>query len=269
MLGILWNATTHNPQVSLMPAAFKLKSNEDYVIQLDAFQGPMDLLLHLIERQELPITSISLAQVTQQYLQYMGQMEKLRPDDISEFLVMAARLLYIKSAALLPRSEPDEEEEEEDPGEALARQLREYKLFKEKAAFLKELEARGMRTYVRLAPPPSMEKRLDPSGLDVDALLAALYEVLEEMNPPEPPIHSMAALSITIEDKLEELGERVKRGEPFRFKQILRQARSRNEIIVTFLAILEMIKQRQVKVVQPQPFDDILIEPLGEEEKPN
>ena len=245
-----------------MPSAFKLKSNENYVIQLEVFEGPMDLLLHLIEREELPITSISLAKVTQQYLDYMATLEKLRPDDIAEFLVMAARLLYIKSSALLPRPQPDDDEEEEDPGEALARQLREYKQFKERAAFLRELEARGLRTYVRLAPPPVLEKRLDPTGLNVGALLDALYEVLEEMNPPAPPVHNMAPLEITIDEKLEELGALVKQGKPFRFKQILRRARSRTEIIVTFLAVLEMIKQQQVRVMQPHPFDDILVEPL-------
>ncbi len=245
-----------------MPAPFKLKSNENYIIHLEAFEGPMDLLLHLIEREELPITAISLSRVTQQYLDYMAELEQLRPDDIAEFLVMAARLLYIKSTALLPRPEPEDEEEEEDPGEALARQLREYKRFKQKAAFLKELEARGLRTYVRLAPPPTMEKRLDPEGLSVDALLEALYEVLEELNPPEPPVHSIAPLEVTIEEKLVELSQRLSSGRPLRFKQVLRQARNRMEIIVTFLAVLELIKQRQVRVQQPRPFDDILIEPI-------
>jgi segregation and condensation protein A len=249
-----------------MPAAFKLKSNEDYLIHLEVFEGPMDLLLHLIEREELPITSVSLARVTRQYLDHMEELEQLRPDDIAEFLVMAARLLYIKSVALLPRPELDNEEEEEDPGEALARQLREYKRFKEKAAFLKELEARGLRTYVRLAPPPNMEKRLDPAGLDVDVLLQALYEVLEEMNPPQPPVHGMAPLEVTIDEKLNELQEMVRRGKPFRFKQMLRQARNRTEIIVTFLAMLELIKQGQVAVVQDHPFADILIEPIPEAE---
>ncbi len=246
-----------------MPAPFVLKSNQNYIIHLEAFEGPMDLLLHLIEREELPITAISLAKVTQQYLDYMAELEQLRPDDIAEFLVMAARLLYIKYAALLPRPEPEEEDEEEDPGEALARQLREYKRFKQKAAFLKELEVRGLRTFVRLAPPPVMEKRLDPEGLNVDVLLDALYEVLEELNPPEPPLHSIAPLEVTIEEKLEELGQRLKSGQPLRLKQLLRQARSRMEIIVTFLAVLELIKQQAVRVQQPRPFDDILIEPVS------
>ncbi len=251
--------------IAAMPAAFKLKSNENYIIQLEAFEGPMDLLLHLIEREELPITAISLSKVTQQYLDYMAQLEEQRPDDIAEFLVMAARLLYIKSVALLPRPEPEEDEEEEDPGEALARQLREYKRFKERAAFLKELEARGLRTYVRIAPPPTMEKRLDPAGLSVDVLLEALNQVLEELNPPQPPIHSMQALEVTIEERMTALSQQLRQGKPLRFKQILRQARSRMEIIVTFLAVLELIKQRQVRVHQPRPFDDILIEPLPPE----
>ncbi len=244
-----------------MTAPFRLRANENYIIHLESFEGPMDLLLHLIEREELPITAISLSAVTQQYLDYMAELEQLRPDDIAEFLVMAARLLYIKSMALLPRPEP-EEEEEEDPGEALARQLREYKRFKEKAAFLKELEARGMRTYVRLAPPPALERRLDPEGLSVDVLLDALYDVLEEMHPSPPPIHSIAPLEVTIEEKLAELTQRLRTGRPLRFKQVLRQARSRMEIIITFLAVLELIKQERVRVHQPRPFDDILIEPF-------
>ncbi len=246
----------------VMPSAFKLISNEDYVIHLDVFAGPMDLLLHLIEREELPIVSVSLAKITQQYLDYMAQLERLRPDDIAEFLVMAARLLYIKSVALLPRPETVDEDEEEDPGEALARQLREYRRFKEKAAFLKELEALGLHTYVRMASPPVLEKRLDGAGLDATALLDALYDVLAEMNPPQPPVHAMAAIEVSIEEKLQELGALVKLGQPFSFKQTLRSARSRTEIIVTFLAVLEMIKQRQIRVRQETPFSDILVEPL-------
>jgi len=222
----------------------------------------MDLLLHLIEREELPITSVSLTRVTRQYLDHMAGLEQLRPDDIAEFLVMAARLLYIKSVALLPRPELDDEEEEEDPGEALARQLREYKRFKERAAFLKELEASGLRTYVRLAPPPVMEKRLDPAGLDVDVLLQALYEVLEEMNPPQLPIHSMAPIEISIEEKLQQLQTLVDQGKPFHFKQVLRSARSRTEIIVTFLAVLELIKQQELTAVQDETFGEIVLLPV-------
>ncbi len=249
-----------------MPAPFKLKSNENYIIHLESFEGPMDLLLHLIEREELPITAISLSQVTQQYLDYMAELEQVRPDDIAAFLVMAARLLYIKSVALLPRPEPTEdEEEEEDPGEALARQLREYKRFKERAAFLRELEARGWRTYVRLAPPPTLEKRLDPESLSLDALVQALYDVLEEMNPTLPPIHHIAPLEVTIEEKITTLKQVLKKGGPVRFKHLLRRARDRMEIIVTFLAVLELIKQDQVRVTQPRPFDDILIEPIPDE----
>lgn len=243
-----------------MSDPFKLLRNDGYVVQLEIFQGPMDLLLHLIEKEELPITSVSLARVTEQYLEHLAQLEELQPDGIAEFLVMAARLLYIKSVALLPQVELEGEEEEEDPGEALARQLREYKRFKKKAGFLRELEESGKKSYVLTAPPPKLATRLDPEGLDAELLLAAVYEVLMELEAAPPPIHSIEPLKITVEDRVENLWERLRTGEVIRFRQYLTGARSRLEIIVSFIAVLEMIKQGMAVVQQSELFGDIVIE---------
>ncbi len=242
-----------------MPDPFKIRYTDNYVVQLEIFQGPMDLLLHLIEKEELPITSVSLARVTEQYLEYLNQLEEMQPDGIAEFLVMAARLLYIKSVALLPQVELEEEEEEEDPGEALARQLREYKRFKEKAGFLKELEESGQRSYVRTAPPPKLATRLDPEGLDAAVLLAAVYEVLMDLEAAPPPIHSIEPLEITVEERVENLWERLRTGEVVHFRHYLKNARSRMEIVVSFMAVLEMIKQGMATVQQSELFGDIVI----------
>lgn len=243
-----------------MSDPLKLRPPDNYVVHLEVFQGPMDLLLHLIEREELPITSISLSQVTEQYLDHMAQLEELRPDGIAEFLVMAARLLYIKSVALLPRVELEGEEEEEDPGEALARQLREYKRFKEKAGLLREIEESGRKSFVRLAPPPKLEFRLDPEGLDAQMLMNAVYEVLMELDAAPPPVHSIEPLEITIDDSIDDLRAQLRSHKVVRFSQFLGKARSRIQVLIGLLAVLEMIKQGEVLVHQEQLFGDILIE---------
>ncbi len=251
-----------------MSDPLNLRLTDNYVVQLEVFQGPMDLLLHLIEKEELPITSVSLAGVTAQYLEYLERLEELQPDGIAEFLVMAARLLYIKSVALLPQVEL-EDDEEEDPGEALARQLREYKRFKEKAGFLRELEESGQRSYVRTAPPPKLEARLDPEGLDAQLLMAAVYEVLMEMDAAPPPIHSIEPLKITVEERVEHLWERLRAEGVVRFRQYLSEAQSRTEIVVSFMAVLEMVKLGLAQVQQSELFGEIVIEGLPDATLPD
>ena len=247
-----------------MPEAFSLRPAHDYVVRLqvgehDRFEGPLDLLLHLIEREELPITSVSLTQVTSQYLQYLSALEELRPEGIAEFLVMATRLLYIKSQALLPTPQAEDEEEEEDPGEALARQLREYKRFKEKAALFTQLEADGRRSFVRVAPPPQIDKRLEPGMFDLTTLVQAVYDALQEVDAPPTPEGVVEPHKVTIADKIQELRELLDLGQSVRFRQLLGHRYSRVDVVVSFLAVLELIKQRQVQVEQSAPFGDIVI----------
>ena len=156
-----------------------------YRVRLPVFDGPLDLLLNLIEREELDITKIALALVADQYLAYLKQIEEAHPDNLADFLVVAAKLVLIKSEALLPRPNRPSSESELDVGKDLAEQLRLYKLFKGAANRLGQRQEQGLRTFVRLAPPPKIEPRLDLSDVDLDDLLAAVRLALE-IEPPAP-----------------------------------------------------------------------------------
>ncbi|MFN2167176.1 MAG: segregation and condensation protein A, partial [Anaerolineae bacterium] len=149
-----------------------------YQVSLPVFEGPLDLLLHLIERQELDITQVSLARVTNQYLDHLARISERNPDNLADFIVVAAKLLLIKSRVLLPRPPAPPASEEEDVGEDLVRQLIEYKRFKEAAHWLQEVEAQGLRSYVRLAAAPRLDPVIDLGDVSLDDLLAAVREVL-------------------------------------------------------------------------------------------
>ncbi len=242
-----------------MPPVWNLPS---YEIELPVFHGPLDLLLHLIEREELDISAVSLAQVTEQYLDYLSRLEELEAGVLADFLVIAARLILIKSRFLLPRPEvPEDEEEEEDPGEALARQLREYKRFKMVAEQLRDRERQGLRAYVRVASAPVVERRLDLGNVSLQDLLIAMQEVLAE-KPPAPADPVVQPLTITIHDKIMLAGRLLRERSVVRFRDLLDRATHRVEVAVTLLAVLELIKRQRIVVEQPQLFGDILIRPV-------
>ena len=150
--------------------------SQEYRIELPSFSGPFDLLLHLIERNEMDITAISLATVANQYLDQVNKIPGDKLDHLVDFLVIAARLLVIKSRALLPQipTELNDAEEEEDPAEMLARQLRIYSKFKSVAGFLRSCEEEGYRTYLRVAPPPLLDPSVDMTGISLETLSSAL-----------------------------------------------------------------------------------------------
>lgn len=236
-----------------------------YQVVLPVFEGPLDLLLHLIERQELDITQVSLAQVTNQYLDYLTRVSECNPDNLADFLVVAAKLLLIKSRALLPRPPtPPPEEEEED----LVRQLIEYKKFKEAARRLKELEERGLCSYVRLRGMPVLDRVVDLGDVGLGDLLAAVRQVLA-VRPPSPPVdEAVPPVLLTIADQMALIERETAGGRSVSFCRLLEQATGRVEIIVTLLALLEMIKQLRVRVYQDRLFGDILIVPRHDLEPP-
>ncbi len=231
-----------------------------YTVKLELFEGPMDLLLKLIERQELDITRLSLAVVADQYLMHLRLLEEAQPDAIADFLVVAARLLLLKSRVLLPRPPVLEgEEEEEDPGEQLARQLREYKRFKEVAQLLRQKGDSGLRAYPRLAPRPKMQRRTELEELSLADLLDGLRRALEAHPASAPVNHVVAPLVIRVEDKIEYILRLTRQRRQFSFRRLLASSASRIETIVSFLALLELIKRRQVHVCQDRLFGEILI----------
>ena len=238
---------------------------EKYQVTTNVYEGPLDLLLQLIERAELDITSLALAQVTDQYLEHIKLLENRDPEEVSAFLVIAARLIQIKSAALLPKQVvPSLNDEEEDPGEALARQLILYKRFKEIASNLREQEEQNLRTYLRLAPLDiKVEPTLDMSGITIEDLIQAARYALAN-KPSLTSLSKVVTMSrITIREKIYRILEVIKIKDSSTFKEMLSE-KNRVEIVVTFLALLELIKRHIVEAEQDQLFGDIQFRSAGE-----
>lgn len=229
-----------------------------YQIQLPVFEGPLDLLLHLVEREELDITTVALAQVTDQYLAYIAELERRQAGELAEFLVVAAKLLLIKSRALLPRP-PVLSPEEEDVGEDLVRQLQAYKRFKEIAKVLHERERQGLHSYVRVAPTPRLEPQLDTGNVSLNDLLIYVQEALDAL--PAPPVGEVVTpITVTISEQISRIEGQLAHRHQVRFREFLSEATSRVEIIVTLWAVLELVKQERARVRQEELFGEILIE---------
>jgi segregation and condensation protein A len=236
---------------------------ERYRVQLPVFEGPLDLLLSLIERQELDITRVSLAQVTDQYLAYLDALEHVRPEVLADFLVVAAKLILIKSEALLPRPRVVIVESDADAGDDLVEQLRLYRQFKAAAGQLRQREDDGLRTYIRIAPPARVESRLDMTGLGLTDLLAAVREALQVAAPPLSVDQVVPQRKVTIRGQMDLIRSRLRDQGRVLFQETLARAADRIEIAVTFLAILELIKQYEVAVYQDSLFGPIIIEPYS------
>ncbi|MBC7231775.1 MAG: segregation/condensation protein A [Chloroflexi bacterium] len=230
-----------------------------YRVKLEVFEGPLDLLLHLIERQELDITKISLAAVTDQYLEYICTPGRVSVDNLAEFLVVAAKLLLIKSRALLPAPPVVAEGEQEDVGDELARQLREYKAFKELALHLREREELGLRAYLRLSAPPRLERKLDLREVSLEELIAAARQAFALEPPPEPADAVVTPLTVTIADRIQYIDSLLVGKGILYFHDLLREAGSRPVMIITFLALLELLKAGRVQVQQERLFGEIVV----------
>ncbi|MTI79361.1 MAG: segregation/condensation protein A [Firmicutes bacterium] len=244
-----------------------------YTVRLPVFEGPMDLLLHLIEKNQVNIQDIPIASITEQYLEYLNTMKELDLEITSEFLVMASTLLAIKARTLLPKQrETDEEDNDEqgpDPREELVKRLLEYKKYKEAAGFLKERQQVHGKIYTR---PNSMDMYQslmtvpEPlAGVDMPILLEALQKVLNRATKVEPP--KVKAVEIRVQDKIAQVTRRLvlyPKGMPF--TSAFGKDASRAEIVVTFLAVLELLRVGQVELVQNYRFKEIIILPAKGED---
>lgn len=239
---------------------FTTNGAASFTVDTLMFEGPMDLLVQLIDRAELEITAISIAQVTDQFLNHIRSLAAIPAEEVSAFLVMAARLVQIKSEALLPRP-PRREPGEEDPGEDLARQLIEYKRYKQIATLLHKQERAGRRTYLRLAPPPKIEGQLDLSGIGVRELWYAALDVFSRAPDQEPLASVVARPKVTIRQKIRIIVRQIREFGRTRFSEILTGGRTKIEVVVSFLAMLELIKRKRVAATQVQLFGEIEILP--------
>jgi len=234
-----------------------------YLVNTSVYEGPLDLLLDLIEKAELDITRLALAQVTDQYLSYLKNLPDRDAAEVSAFLVIAAKLLQIKSEALLPRP-PVRDVGEEDPGEALAQQLILYKRFKMIAGWLLHQEESGAKTYLRLAAPPKIEGKLDLTGVSLSDLAFAAHSIFFT-SPDLPPLSNVVSIPLlTIREKIRSIITTLRAKERMTFRAILAENRSRVEIVVTFLALLELIKRRMIEASQENIFSDIEFHATGE-----
>jgi segregation and condensation protein A len=244
----------------ILPMTFSTASHQisNYSVETPVYEGPLDLLLQLIEHAELDITRLSLAQVTDQYLQYIRNLPEKLADEVSAFLVIAARLIQIKSEALLPRP-PVREPGEEDPGDALARQLIIYKRFRQIADLLGARENTGLHTYLRLASPPKVEGIVDLSGVTLEDLISAAQAALGQA-ALLPSINGVVGPPrITIREKISLITELLRRSNHASFRSFLTTKHDRLEIVVTFLALLELIKRHLVVASQDGLFGEISI----------
>jgi len=239
---------------------------DTYQVNTDVYSGPLDLLLQLIEKAELDITRLALAQVTDQYLEYMHHLEAQDAAEVSAFLVIAARLVQIKSSALLPRPVLPGIQLEEDPGEALARQLILYKRFKDLSHFLEDQDAKGRHSYLRLDPSPHAQfaARLDMEDLTIDDIVAAAREIFSDPNNLAPLSEVVSFPRVTIREKISSILELLRMGGEQNFTQLFGAEKSRVEIVVTFLALLELVKRHMVGASQASLFGNIQLVPEGD-----
>lgn len=233
-----------------------------FAVQLDNFTGPLDLLLHLIRKNEMEITDIPIAEITAQYLAVIDTMQSLNLDVAGEFLLMAATLLHIKSRMLLPQVSDDgagEEEDEEDPRAELVRRLLEYQKYKEAAQQLDELPQLNRELFARSAPAPEVLEEGEGEFVAVGLydLVQAFQQLLRER--PAPAVHEVDAEQLSVADRINQILVTLQGQQSLSFRELFAAEASRHEVIVTFLAMLELVKMRLLRLLQSQRFGDIWI----------
>ena len=247
-----------------MDLSYSADTANAYKIDTPVYQGPLDLLLQLIENAELDITTLALAQITEQYLKHLAEMQNLPPDEISAFLVIAAKLIQIKSEALLPQ-QSNIKEEEVDLGNELARQLIAYKRYKEIADILAERKDLGYQTFIRLSSPKvDVKDNLDLGSFGVNELFSLASSIFQKDIERQSINTVVERPKVTIKDKINQISEHFKKSDELTFRELLGEECSRLDIVISFLALLELIKGDFISFVQESIFDDIRIVKLKE-----
>ena len=235
----------------------------EYSVRLPVYTGPMDLLLRLIEREELDITKVALADVTEQYIQYIRELQDENVEGLAEFLVMAARLVLIKSQALLPRTEKTLVVEA-DPGEELAKQLIMYRMYKGVSEDLGERQGGGYRTFVRLVTPARVNTGIDLGDFSIDDMVPLFNAAMQRPPPGRSRVSEVVGRPrFSVRGRIRAIGGLLRRSISTSFFGLLRRSESRGEIVATFLAILELSRRNMVSAEQEEAFGDIKIVRLG------
>lgn len=226
-------------------------------VKVEQFEGPLDLLLQLIEEQRLDITVVSLARVTEQFLEYVKSLQEKNPTHLADFLMIAAKLLVIKSKALLPNLELGVEEEE--AAFDLTAQLLLYKKFKEAANYFKKLDARRRQSWTKEPEFGQLVTFLPDPALTKETLALSLRKLAEELKEIVRHPQDVIKEVVSISDKIQHIQKLISSKLETSLSELLKDSKSKTEVIVTFLALLELIKQRILTVEQSQLFEDIVI----------
>ena len=231
-----------------------------YSIKLDKFEGPLDLLLHLIKEAKIDIKDIFVSTITEQFLDYISNMEEMPVDKVGDFIEMAATLIEIKSRKLLPPPPKGEDEDEEDPEKKLIRQIEEYKLFKEQSEILKEIE--DVDSLYKEPEPLANGYRYELKDFSFDKLLDAFAQIMYkiEEKAQEPEAKQIAKDRFTVAQKIADIKDRLLQTDKIKFSELYSLDYSKSEVINTFLALLELLKTQIIKVVQTDTFGEIFIE---------
>jgi len=261
----LWKKTWYT-FADMMTREFKISLNEqqdNYRVQLPVFEGPLDLLLHLIKKSEINIYDIPIAQITQQYLEYLDLMKSLNLNIAGEFLVMAATLIHIKSKMLLPPDDQEDEAQEEDPRADLVHRLLEYQRFKEAAEGLAHREEVWREVFHRqIDPADQVEQDVVLTEVSLFDLMEALQSVLARV--PKNKVLEIVPDELSVRQRMSLLMERVEKAGSLSFEALFEEERTRAAVIVTFLALLELIRLQLVVVQQIRLFETIWVSRASE-----
>jgi segregation and condensation protein A len=237
-----------------------------YAVQLSKFEGPLDLLLHLIAKAKVDICDIFVSEITEQYLASMQGVDALDMDTASEFLTMAATLLEIKSRALLPRMPAPEEEGEESPEQALIRRLHEYKAIKEGAGEMQGIERAAMAVFSKLPeeyPLPPQSFQLD--NLTMEGLVGAFYRMMRRVAEPEETAFHTREIereTFSIQECVFRISARLRRG-PVSFTRLFSERPTRDEVVTLFMALLELLRLGRLSIQQGEVFGEIVLSPMN------
>ena len=237
-----------------------LAMDADYKVKLEVFEGPLDLLLYLIKREEIDIYDIPIGRITKQYLEYLDAFHILDLDVAGDFIVMAANLIYIKSRSLLPKDQqpPEETAEEDDPRWELVRQLIEYKKFKDAGLHLGVREMARTNLFARQPEKPDFAAERPLAEVSTLDLWHAFQNILKRLTKPED-VREVFAENFTVSDKIDLIMKMTASGVALKFTELFADAASRTEIVVTFLALLELVRLKQIRAVQSGEFGEIEI----------
>ena len=224
-------------------------------IKLEQFSGPLDLLLSLIKDNKCDISKIALSEVTEQYLRYLDKLEKNKDEELADFLVVGARLLFLKSRMFLPQFAPEEED-----GESLEQQLKLYKAFVDASRKVNKLWLNRYRSTFRIEPPRKKTGFIAPLNFSAEAIYQSFIGLIKRLRPLMPLPQTQIDRTISLKERIDKIRKLINTGKKIVFFSLLENAQNKTEVIVSFLALLELVKQKAIIFKQEATFSDISIE---------